>query len=43
LALAAADPAHWAVVDGTTDPAALTGRILAIVHERVGEPAGTGA
>jgi dTMP kinase len=40
LALAEADPAHWAVVDGTTDPAALTTRILAIVRERVGEPAG---
>jgi dTMP kinase len=43
LALAAADPAHWAVVDGTTDQAALTTRILAVVHERVGDPAGTGA
>jgi dTMP kinase len=43
LALAAADPAHWAVVDGTADPAALTTHILALVHERVGEPAGTGA
>ena len=42
LALAAADPAHWAVVDGTTDRAALTTRILAVVHERVGDPAGTG-
>jgi len=42
LALAAADPAHWVVVDGTTDPDALTTRILAIVHERVGEAAGTG-
>jgi len=43
LALAAADPAHWAVVDGTTDQAALTTRILAVVYERVGDPAGTGA
>ena len=42
LALAAADPAHWVVVDGTTDPDALTTRILAIVHERVGQPTGTG-
>ncbi len=38
LALTAADPAHWAVVDGTTDPAALTTRIVAIVHERLGQP-----
>ena len=43
LALAAADPAHWVVVDGTTDRTALSARILALVHERVGEPAGQGA
>jgi dTMP kinase len=43
LALAAADPAHWAVVDGTIDRATLTTRILAIVHERVGDPAGPGS
>jgi dTMP kinase len=43
LELAAADPAHWLVVDGTTDPAALTARILDLVRERVGEPAGPGA
>ena len=42
LALAAADPAHWVVVDGTTDRTALSARILALVHERVGEPAGPG-
>jgi len=42
LALAAADPAHWVVVDGTTDPASLSARILATVHERVGQPAGSG-
>ena len=42
LALAAADPAHWVVVDGTTDRTALSARILAVVHERVGEPAGPG-
>ncbi len=42
LALAAADPAHWVVVDGTTDRAALTARIVAVVHERLGEPAGPG-
>jgi dTMP kinase len=43
VALAAADPAHWVVVDGTTDPAALTGHILAIVHERLGDPPAAGA
>jgi dTMP kinase len=40
LALAEADPAHWVVVDGTAEPAALTTRIVAIVHERIGTPAG---
>ncbi|MGA2305558.1 MAG: dTMP kinase [Acidimicrobiales bacterium] len=43
LALAAADPAHWVVVDGTTDRAALSAHILAIVHERVGGRTGPGA
>jgi len=43
LALAAADPAHWVVVDGTTDRAALSAHILAIVHERVGERTEPGA
>jgi dTMP kinase len=38
LALAQADPDHWAVVDGTADQATLTTRIVAIVHERVGQP-----
>jgi dTMP kinase len=38
LALAEADPAHWAVVDGTADPKSLSTRIVAIVHERVGTP-----
>lgn len=38
LALAAEDPAHWAVVDGTTDPSTLTAHIVSIVHERVGHP-----
>jgi len=42
LALAAADPAHWVVVDGTADRTALSAHILAIVHERVGEPTGPG-
>jgi dTMP kinase len=41
LALAADDPAHWIVVDGTTESSALATRILAIVHERLGEPPGT--
>jgi len=40
LALAADDPAHWAVVDGTTDPSTLTAHIVSIVHERVGHPPG---
>jgi dTMP kinase len=40
LALAEADPDHWAVVDGTADPAALTARIVALVHERLGRPEG---
>jgi dTMP kinase len=43
VALAAADPVHWVVVDGTTDRTALSARILALVRERVGEPAGQGA
>jgi dTMP kinase len=38
LALAADDPDHWAVVDGTTDPSTLTAHIVSIVHERVGLP-----
>ena len=42
LALAAEDPAHWVVVDGTADRAVLTARIVALVHERVGEPAEPG-
>jgi dTMP kinase len=43
LALADGDPAHWVVVDGTTEPSALTTRILAIVHDRLGEaPGATG-
>jgi dTMP kinase len=43
LALAQADPEHWVVVDGTTDPARLTAHILSIVHERLGNPAEPGA
>jgi dTMP kinase len=38
LDLAAADPAHWVVVDGTSDPSTLTARIVSIVHERLGQP-----
>ena len=33
LALAAADPARWVVVDGTLDRPTLSAHILAIVHE----------
>ena len=42
LALAADDPSQWAVVDGSTDPVGLTARILAVVHERLGEPPAPG-
>jgi dTMP kinase len=38
LALAAEDPAHWLVVDGTTEPSALTAHILSLVRQRLGEP-----
>ncbi len=37
LALAAADPAHWVVVDGTATVAALTAHIVASVRERLGD------
>ena len=40
VALSAADPAHWAVLDGTVDPVSLTAHILEIVYERIGEPRG---
>jgi dTMP kinase len=40
LALAATDPDHWVVVDGTTGAAALTAHILDLVHERLGDPPG---
>ncbi len=41
LTQAAGDPDHWIVVDGTLDVAALTARIVALVHERLGDaPAG---
>ncbi|HWE67149.1 MAG TPA: dTMP kinase [Acidimicrobiales bacterium] len=38
LALAAADPAHWVVVDGTADPAEVTTRIVEEVQRRLGRP-----
>jgi dTMP kinase len=42
LAEAAADPAHWVVVDGTADAPALTAHIVAMVRERVGDPGESG-
>jgi dTMP kinase len=38
LAQAAADPAHWIVVDGETEVAPLTAHIVASVRERLGDP-----
>jgi dTMP kinase len=38
LAQAEADPAHWAVVDGTAEIPALSARILQVVRQRLGEP-----
>jgi dTMP kinase len=40
LAQAAADPAHWAVVDGTADAASLTAHIVATVRDHLGDPPG---
>jgi dTMP kinase len=41
LAQAARDPAHWVVVDGTAEVAALTAHIVASVRDRLGDaPAG---
>jgi dTMP kinase len=37
LAQAAADPAHWVVVDGTAAVSALTAHIVASVRERLGD------
>ena len=37
LAQAAADPAHWVVVDGTAAVAAVTAHIVASVRERLGD------
>jgi dTMP kinase len=39
-ALAAADRATWAVVDGLGDAAEVAGRVLAVVTERLGAPGG---
>jgi dTMP kinase len=38
LAQAEADPARWAVVDGTADVPAVAAHILSVVRERLGEP-----
>jgi dTMP kinase len=38
LQLAAEDPEHWLVVDGTLAPADLTAHIVEQVHERLGSP-----
>jgi dTMP kinase len=38
LAQAAADPAHWVVVDGEMEMARLTAHIVASVRERLGDP-----
>jgi dTMP kinase len=43
LAQAEADLDGWVVVDGTTDPAALTARIVEIVTGRFGDPMSGGA
>jgi dTMP kinase len=37
-ALVAADPANWAVIDGSGSPADVAGRVLAVVTERIGTP-----
>jgi dTMP kinase len=38
LALAAGDPEHWLVMDGTLAPADLTARIVEVVRQRLGDP-----
>jgi dTMP kinase len=42
LAQAAQDPEHWLVVDGTQEAAVLTARIVASVHERLGDAPAAG-
>ena len=37
LEQAMADPGHWLVVDGTTEPSALTAHIVASVRDRLGD------
>jgi dTMP kinase len=41
-ALAAADPANWAVVDGSGSTADVAGRVLVVVTERLGTPTAAG-
>jgi dTMP kinase len=38
LALAAGDPEHWVVMDGTEPVAELTTRIVEVVRQRFGDP-----
>jgi dTMP kinase len=38
VALAAEDPAHWVVMDGTVPVAELTARIVEVVRQRLGDP-----
>jgi dTMP kinase len=38
LALAAGDPEHWVVMDGTMPVAELTTRIVEVVRQRLGDP-----
>ena len=42
LAQAEAEPERWVVVDGTEEVAALTARLVAVVRERLGDPAAAG-
>jgi dTMP kinase len=43
LTLAVEDPAHWVVVDGTMEEAALTAHIVDMVQRQFGQPPGGGA
>ena len=40
LALAAAEPSRWLVVDGREEPDTLTAQIVAAVRDRFGDPPG---